>query len=51
MDKWFLKLNINKCKAFSYVHHIDSMKDYYFHSEGFGSVLEHNNYIKHLILI
>ena len=47
-DKWLLKLNINKCKVVSYGHHINSINDYYLHSDGSVSVLEHLNYIKDL---
>jgi len=46
--KWLLKLNVGKCKVVSYGHHIDSINDYYLHSEGSVSVLEHLNYIKDL---
>ena len=47
-DKWLLKLNINKCKVVSYGHHINSINDYYLHSDGSISVLEHLSYIKDL---
>ena len=40
MDKWLLKLNINKCKVVSYGHHIDIITDYYLQSDGSMSVLE-----------
>jgi len=36
----------NKCKVISDGYHIDSINDYYMHSEGSVSVLEHINNIK-----
>ena len=48
LDKWLLKLNINKCKVVSFGHHIDSTNDYNLLSNGSVSVLEHINNIKDL---
>jgi hypothetical protein len=47
-EKWFLKLNINKCKVVSYGHHIDFNNAYYLQSDGANSVLENLNLIKDL---
>jgi len=41
-------LNVTKCKVVSYGHHIDSVNDYYVHSNGSVSVLEHLYLYKNL---
>ena len=43
-----LKLNIKKCKVVSYGHHIAIKNEYYLHSNGSISVLEHLDNIKDL---
>ena len=48
VEKWLLKLNINKCKVVSYGHHINIINDYYLHSDGSISVPEHLDSIKDL---
>jgi hypothetical protein len=48
MEKWLLKLNIKKCKVVSYGHHIAIKNEYYLHSDGSISVLEHLDNIKDL---
>jgi len=48
LDKWLLKLNINKCKVVSCIISL-SISNYYLQSEGSVSVLERiNNNIKDL---
>jgi hypothetical protein len=51
MDKWLLKLNINKCKVVSYGHHMISINDYYLQSDEASSELEHLDFIKDLGVI
>ena len=48
MDKWLLKLNINKCTVVSYGHHIEIINDYYLPTDGSMSLLEHLDLITDL---
>jgi len=48
VEKWLVKLNIQKCKVVSYGQRLDFKNDYYLHSEVSISVLEHLAYIKDL---
>ena len=48
MEKWLLKLNINKCKVVSYGHQIGFINDYYLHSSGSISVQKHLDSMKDL---
>ena len=48
LEKWLLKLNINKCKVVSFGHKINFINEYYLKSNNSNEILEHLPSIKDL---